>query len=189
MANPKVTIRSTSPTNNPSLLPDQVPLTTATRSKYRFGRTLGAGTYGIVREADSPSGKVAVKIILKKNVKGNERMVYDELDMLQRLKHPNIVRFVDWFESRVSGACGLTTAIRSGVPKANELDRTNTTSSLSWRLVASCSTGSVSRASSRRRTPPRLSGRFSGLSTTFTARMSSTEVRSLIRRCMTTLFA
>ncbi|KAJ2907060.1 putative calcium calmodulin-dependent protein kinase protein [Zalerion maritima] len=70
------------------------------RSKYRFGRTLGAGTYGIVREADSPSGKVAVKIILKKNVKGNERMVYDELDMLQRLKHDNIVRFVDWFESR-----------------------------------------------------------------------------------------
>ncbi|ROW14737.1 hypothetical protein VPNG_03805 [Cytospora leucostoma] len=70
------------------------------KAKYRFGRTLGAGTYGIVREADSPSGKVAVKIILKKNVKGNERMVYDELDMLQRLKHPNIVRFVDWFESR-----------------------------------------------------------------------------------------
>lgn len=45
---------------------------------------------------------MAVKIILKKNVKGNERMVYDELDMLQRLKHPHIVKFVDWFESRVS---------------------------------------------------------------------------------------
>ncbi|KAJ9157520.1 Calcium/calmodulin-dependent protein kinase [Pleurostoma richardsiae] len=70
------------------------------KSRYRFGRTLGAGTYGIVREADGPTGKVAVKIILKKNVKGNERMVYDELDMLQRLKHPHIVRFVDWFESR-----------------------------------------------------------------------------------------
>lgn len=82
----------------------QTCLTIAPRSKYRFGRTLGAGTYGIVREADSPDGKVAVKIILKKNVKGNERMVYDELDMLQRLKHPHIVKFVDWFESRVSTA-------------------------------------------------------------------------------------
>ena len=71
------------------------------RSKYRFGKTLGAGTYGIVREADSPDGKCAVKIILKKNVKGNDQMVYDELDMLQRLKHPHIVRFIDWFESRV----------------------------------------------------------------------------------------
>ncbi|ORY66229.1 calcium/calmodulin-dependent protein kinase [Pseudomassariella vexata] len=70
------------------------------KSKYRFGRTLGAGTYGIVREANGPTGKVAIKIILKKNVKGNEKMVWDELDMLQRLKHPHIVRFVDWFESR-----------------------------------------------------------------------------------------
>lgn len=76
-------------------------LTCSARAKYRFGRTLGAGTYGIVREADGPSGKVAVKIILKKNVKGNERMVYDELEMLQRMRHPHIVRFEDWFESRV----------------------------------------------------------------------------------------
>ncbi|KAK3341759.1 calcium/calmodulin-dependent protein kinase [Lasiosphaeria hispida] len=72
----------------------------ATRAKYRFGRTLGAGTYGIVREADGPDGRVAVKIILKKNVRGNEQMVLDELDLLQRLKHPHIVKFVDWFESR-----------------------------------------------------------------------------------------
>jgi len=42
-----------------------------------------------------------VKIILKKNVKDNERMVYDELSLLQRLHHPHIVAFRDWFESRV----------------------------------------------------------------------------------------
>jgi calcium/calmodulin-dependent protein kinase I len=77
------------------------PETYERKAKYRFGRTLGAGTYGIVREADSPHGKVAIKIILKKNVKGNERMVLDELEMLQRLQHPHIVKFVDWFESRV----------------------------------------------------------------------------------------
>ncbi|KAK3496959.1 putative MEK1 protein [Neurospora hispaniola] len=70
------------------------------KSKYSFGRTLGAGTYGIVREASGPTGRVAIKIILKKNVKGNEQMVLDELEMLQRLKHPHIVKFVDWFESR-----------------------------------------------------------------------------------------
>ncbi|MCJ1389275.1 hypothetical protein MMC18_002131 [Xylographa bjoerkii] len=68
--------------------------------QYKFGRTLGAGTYGIVREADQNGEKYAIKIILKKNVKGNEKMVYDELEMLQRMKHPNIVRFHDWFESR-----------------------------------------------------------------------------------------
>ncbi|KAK2757071.1 hypothetical protein FQN54_005040 [Arachnomyces sp. PD_36] len=70
------------------------------KSRYKLGRTLGAGTYGIVREADGPFGKVAVKIILKKNVKGNEQMVYDELAMLERLHHPHIVKFHDWFESR-----------------------------------------------------------------------------------------
>jgi len=70
------------------------------KAQYKMGRTLGAGTYGIVREADGPTGKVAVKIILKKNVKDNERMVYDELSLLQRLHHPHIVAFRDWFESR-----------------------------------------------------------------------------------------
>lgn len=71
------------------------------KAQYRFGRTLGAGTYGIVREADIHGEKVAVKIILKKNVKGNENMVYDELKMLKSVQHPHIVRFHDWFESRV----------------------------------------------------------------------------------------
>ncbi|KAJ5700896.1 Calcium/calmodulin-dependent/calcium-dependent protein kinase [Penicillium malachiteum] len=71
------------------------------KSLYKFGRTLGAGTYGIVREAETQDGKkVAVKIILKKNVRGNEDMVYDELKMLQTLQHPHIVSFVDWFESK-----------------------------------------------------------------------------------------
>ncbi|KAJ9629212.1 calcium/calmodulin-dependent protein kinase [Exophiala oligosperma] len=70
------------------------------KSQYRFGKTLGAGTYGIVREAECGGDKCAVKIILKKSVKGNEQMVYDELKMLQTLSHPHIVKFVDWFESR-----------------------------------------------------------------------------------------
>ena len=80
------------------------------RSQYRFGRTLGAGTYGIVREADCGGMKYAIKIILKKNVKGNEQMVYDELQMLQRMKHPHIVRFQDWFESRVSSSRSTETS-------------------------------------------------------------------------------
>ncbi|RMZ85039.1 hypothetical protein DV738_g7, partial [Chaetothyriales sp. CBS 135597] len=70
------------------------------KAQYKFGRTLGAGTYGIVREAEIHGRKVAVKIILKKNVKGNEQMVYDELKLLQTLHHPHIVAFEDWFESR-----------------------------------------------------------------------------------------
>ena len=101
------------------------PYSQSHRSQYRFGKTLGAGTYGIVREADCPQGKVAVKIILKRNVKGNEQMVYDELEMLQRLQHPHIVRFHDWFESKVGGC-------RSELMgKSDHQCRTNTTSSRS----------------------------------------------------------
>ena len=62
---------------------------------------MGAGSYGVVREADGPTGKVAVKIILKRKLGGNEHMLYDEIGMLQRLKHPHVIKFVDWFESRV----------------------------------------------------------------------------------------
>lgn len=119
------------------------------RSRYRFGKTLGAGTYGIVREADCPEGKVAVKIILKKNVRGNEQMVYDELEMLQRMKHPHIVKFHDWFESRVCPPYATHT-VRSA-----DSSRTNTTLSLNWQPAASCLTAFARRESSLRRMPPK----------------------------------
>jgi len=84
-------------------VPKRQRLTECRRAEYKFGRTLGAGTFGIVREAEHPvEGKVAIKIILKKNVRGNEQMVQDELDLLRRMHHKHIVRFIDTFESRVS---------------------------------------------------------------------------------------
>jgi serine/threonine protein kinase len=119
------------------------------RSKYKFGRTLGAGTYGIVREAESPHGKCAVKIILKKNVKGNDQMVYDELQMLQRLQHPHIVKFFDWFESRV--AYTRTHTRQQSTLTTN--NRTNTTLLHNSPLEESCLTASAKRAASPKRTP------------------------------------
>lgn len=72
------------------------------KSQYQFGKTLGAGTFGVVKHAVHTGTKeeVAVKIIVKKTLKGNDQMVYDELEMLQKLHHPNIVEFKDWFESK-----------------------------------------------------------------------------------------
>src|ERR1700724_257753 len=55
--------------------------------------------YGIVQQAEGPHGSVAVKVISKKNVKGHEHMVYDEMNLLKRLNHPHIVKFYEWFES------------------------------------------------------------------------------------------
>ncbi|KAK9494975.1 kinase-like domain-containing protein [Lipomyces doorenjongii] len=72
------------------------------KALYRFGRVLGAGTYGIVKAATviETGEQVAIKVILKKNVKGHESMVQDELDLLRLLHHPHIVGFRDWFESK-----------------------------------------------------------------------------------------
>lgn len=72
---------------------------------YVFGKTLGAGSFGVVRQARniSTGEDVAVKILLKKAFKGNNnqlQMLYDELLILQTLDHPNIVKFKDWVESK-----------------------------------------------------------------------------------------
>lgn len=74
------------------------------KADYIFGKTLGAGTFGIVRQARklSTDEDVAVKILLKKALEGNDvqlQMLYAELDILRKLDHPHIVKFKDWFES------------------------------------------------------------------------------------------
>lgn len=75
------------------------------KSDYIFGKTLGAGSFGVVRQARQVSSgeNVAIKILLKKALKGKDvelQMLYDELSILQKLDHPNIVKFKDWFESK-----------------------------------------------------------------------------------------
>ncbi|KAF7368771.1 Protein kinase domain-containing protein [Mycena venus] len=52
-----------------------------------------AGRSGITKE-------VALKLIPKKKVKGNEASVFAEMEVLKGLDHTNIVKFYEWFESR-----------------------------------------------------------------------------------------
>ncbi|KAI0319890.1 kinase-like domain-containing protein [Amylostereum chailletii] len=44
--------------------------------------------------------EVALKVIPKKKVKGNEASVWGEMEVLRGLDHPNIVKFYEWFETR-----------------------------------------------------------------------------------------
>ncbi|KAK6465434.1 kinase-like domain-containing protein [Scheffersomyces coipomensis] len=78
------------------------PQSYARKQNYIFGQTLGAGSFGIVRCARDKftNEEVAIKIILKKTLKGNEQVVIDEIKMLQNLHHDHIIGFRDWFESR-----------------------------------------------------------------------------------------
>ncbi|KAG0324914.1 hypothetical protein BG004_003341 [Podila humilis] len=74
------------------------PPTYERKKHYEFGRDLGTGTYGTVKKAKclDNNNDVAVKIILKKTVKGHEDMVEKEIGVLKNLSHPNIVNFLDW---------------------------------------------------------------------------------------------
>ncbi|KAJ1896825.1 Calmodulin-dependent protein kinase cmk2 [Coemansia sp. IMI 209127] len=69
---------------------------------YTFGKVLGAGTFGEVRLATfNPDGRqVAIKVIKKTALSGDEAMVLKEINIVSHLHHPHIVKLLDWFESK-----------------------------------------------------------------------------------------
>ncbi|KAJ7230847.1 Pkinase-domain-containing protein [Mycena haematopus] len=71
--------------------------------QYRTGKTLGSGTYAIVKEAiHIKTGKYyACKVINKKLMEGREHMVRNEIAVLKRISsgNPNIVTLHDYFET------------------------------------------------------------------------------------------
>ncbi|WVQ77411.1 hypothetical protein IAR50_007096 [Cryptococcus sp. DSM 104548] len=75
------------------------------KKEYTLNELLGRGAFGKVVRAtwNPPNGEkkeVALKIINKKLVKGNEQAVMDEISVLKDLDHPHIVHVWDNFESR-----------------------------------------------------------------------------------------
>ncbi|KAK9471612.1 kinase-like domain-containing protein [Dipodascopsis tothii] len=71
--------------------------------KYKTGRTLGQGSYAVVKEAVhiETGRKYAAKIINKRLMSGRERMVRNEVQVLKRVSqgHANILTMVDYFET------------------------------------------------------------------------------------------
>jgi len=71
--------------------------------QYRTGKTLGSGTYAIVKEAiHITTGKYyACKVINKKLMEGREYMVRNEIAVLKKISrgYPNIVTLHDYFET------------------------------------------------------------------------------------------
>ncbi|KAK0531413.1 Calmodulin-dependent protein kinase cmk2 [Tilletia horrida] len=74
------------------------------KKEYEFRKTLGQGTFGIVRsarwKAADPPIDVAVKVISKKILKGHFELVEGEMSVLKGLDHPHIVKLLSWFESK-----------------------------------------------------------------------------------------
>lgn len=71
--------------------------------RYKTGRTLGQGTYSVVKEAvHIENGKFyAVKVINKRLMSGREHMVRNEIVVLRRISkgHKNVLTLVDYFET------------------------------------------------------------------------------------------
>ncbi|KAF9434633.1 hypothetical protein BGZ76_007690 [Entomortierella beljakovae] len=82
-----------SATGNPAIVP----------CRYKTGRTLGQGTYAVVKEAVhiETGKKYAVKVINKKLMEGKEHMIRNEIAVLRRISigHANILTLVDYFET------------------------------------------------------------------------------------------
>lgn len=72
---------------------------------YRFVSVMGHGMFGVVHKAvhiDSPAktAKVAVKSIAKSRVKKDLSLIRRELEALQTVDHPNVIRLYETYEDR-----------------------------------------------------------------------------------------
>ncbi|KAJ3172521.1 hypothetical protein HDU88_005849 [Geranomyces variabilis] len=83
----------------------QAPPTAGKRKLYKTKAVVGEGTFGVVREAIyTPTGRaVALKSILKHGHDSPEDVelaVRREMEVLEKIRHPNIISLLDWFETK-----------------------------------------------------------------------------------------
>uniref|UniRef100_A0A674C7E9 Serine/threonine-protein kinase DCLK2 n=1 Tax=Salmo trutta TaxID=8032 RepID=A0A674C7E9_SALTR len=81
-----------------NLLSDECPsVPPSIAERYKVGRTLGDGTFAVVRECvERCTGReYALKIINKGKCRGKEHMIQNEVSILRRVKHPNIVLLIE----------------------------------------------------------------------------------------------
>uniref|UniRef100_A0A3Q1EH94 Serine/threonine-protein kinase DCLK2 n=1 Tax=Acanthochromis polyacanthus TaxID=80966 RepID=A0A3Q1EH94_9TELE len=80
------------------VLIDEVPAVPSYISdRYKVGRMLGDGNFAVVRECveHSTGREYALKIINKGKCRGKEHMIQNEVAILRRVKHPNIVLLIE----------------------------------------------------------------------------------------------
>lgn len=76
----------------------------ALRAKYDVGRVIGEGNFAVVKECmDRATRKMyALKNINKRRCKGKEHIIENEVAILRRVNHPNIILLVEEFDTNDS---------------------------------------------------------------------------------------
>ncbi|XP_039249814.1 calcium/calmodulin-dependent protein kinase type 1-like [Styela clava] len=71
------------------------------RNKYEFKNLLGTGAFSKVYlgEHKKTGDMVAIKCIFTKTLKGKSHALTNEIDVLRKLRHPNIVRLIEIFSN------------------------------------------------------------------------------------------
>lgn len=69
---------------------------------FTFGEKLGSGTFATVMlvTENATQKKYAMKVIEKSKSKGMEEQIIKEIAILKRIKHSNIIRLYECFETR-----------------------------------------------------------------------------------------
>ena len=71
------------------------------RDYYRIGKMLGSGAFGEVRMCvhRETGAQRAVKVLRKSHMDEDEkRMLFNEINILKELDHPNLVKMYEFFE-------------------------------------------------------------------------------------------
>ncbi|XP_017772106.1 PREDICTED: serine/threonine-protein kinase GL21140 [Nicrophorus vespilloides] len=76
---------------------ENINLPSQLKGKYSVGKMIGDGNFAVVRLCkDKVTGvEYALKIIDKSKCKGKEDMIDNEVSILRKVDHPNIIRFVE----------------------------------------------------------------------------------------------
>jgi doublecortin-like kinase 3 len=70
--------------------------------RYEVGKVMGDGNFAVVKacKLKNTNNEYAMKIIDKSKLKGKEHMIENEIEIMKRCTHPNIVRLKEEFETK-----------------------------------------------------------------------------------------
>lgn len=77
------------------VLPSQI------RLKYKIGKVIGDGNFAVVRRCSDrlKGGEYAMKIIDKSKCNGRVQLIENEVDILRKVNHPNIIRLLGEYDT------------------------------------------------------------------------------------------